>query len=145
MINPKQLEEAYHEFSTDLQKWVPEGVVNVDLKLLQDLGLLNHTEWETSISDSQLTQYFHIIETQDKVTLFNEQFAIWIVPQLINETSLTTTYISLIQGPKPHLEIVYTTIGVYNAPKYILKVLQHFLTEVQETEKAISTLGKKAN
>jgi hypothetical protein len=145
MINPKQLEDAYQEFSTNLQKWVPEGVINVDLKLLQDLGLLNHSEWENSVSDSQLTQYFHIIETQDKVTLFNEQFAIWIVPQLINEISLTTTFIALIQGLKPHLEIVYTTIGVYNAPKYILKVLQHFLTEVQETEKAISSFGKKAN
>jgi hypothetical protein len=145
MINPKQLEDAYNEFSSHLQKWVPEGVVNVDLKLLQDLGLLNHSEWENSLSDSQLTQYFHIIETQDKVTLFNEQFAIWIVPQHINETTLTTTYIALLQGPTPHLEIVFTTIGVYNAPKYILKVLQHYLTEVQETEKAISSFGKKAN
>lgn len=145
MINPKQLEEAYNEFSNNLQKWAPEGVMNVDIKLLQDLGLLNHSEWETTVSDSHLTQYFHIIETQDKVTLFNDQFAIWIVPQLVNDTSITTTYIALIQGPKPHLEIVYTTIGVYNAPKYILKVLQHFLTEVQETEKAISSFGKKLN
>jgi hypothetical protein len=145
MINPKELEEAFLEFSTNLQKWMPEGVINVDLKLLHELGLLNHSEWENSVSDSQLTQYFHIIETQDKVTLFNEQFAIWIVPQLINDTSITTTYIALLQSPKPHLEIVYTTIGVYNAPKYILKVLQHFLAEVQDTEKALSSLGKKTS
>ena len=145
MINPKELEEAFREFSTNLQKWVPEGVINIDLKVLHELDLLNHSEWENSVSDSNLTQYFHIIETPDKVTLFNDQFAIWIVPQLINETSITTTYIALIQGPKPHLEIVYTTIGVYNAPKYILKVLQHFLTEVQDTEKALSSFGKKQN
>jgi hypothetical protein len=143
MINPKNLEEAFLEFSTNLQKWAPEGVINVDLKLLHELGLLNHSEWENSITDSHLTQYFHIVETQDKVTLFNDQFAIWIVPQLINDTSITTTYIALIQALKPHLEIVYTTIGVYNAPKYILKVLQHYLEEVQDTEKALSTLGKK--
>src|SRR4029078_4113648 len=94
MINPKELEEAFSEFSTHLQKWVPEGVINVDLKLLQELDLLNHSEWENSVSDSNLTQYFHIIETQDKVTLFNDQFAIWIVPQLVNDTSSTTTYIA---------------------------------------------------
>jgi hypothetical protein len=145
MINPKELEEVYLQFSAHLQQWAPEGVMNVDLKLLHELGLLNHTEWENSATDSQLTQLFHIIETQDKVTLYNEQFAIWIVPQLIDNISMTTTYIALLQGLKPHLEIVYTTAGVYNAPKYILKVLQHFLTEVQDTEKALSSLGKKQN
>ncbi len=139
MINPKKLEEAFLEFSTDLQKWVPEGIVSVDLKLLHDLDLLNHSEWENSVNESSLTQYFHIIETADKVTLFNDQFAVWIVPQLIDDISLTTTYIALAQGEKPHLEIVYTTKGVYNAPKYILKVLQHFLIEVQDTEKALSS------
>lgn len=143
MINPKDLDESFNEFAKNPQKWVPDGIINVDLKLLQDLGLLNHTEWETSVSDSNLTQYFHIVETQDKVTLFNDQFAIWIVPQIVNDTPLTTTYIALLQGPKPHLEIIYTTIGVYNAPKYILKVLQHFLNEVQDTEKALSSFGKK--
>lgn len=144
MINPKELDDAFHDFSTNLQKWVPEGVLHVDIKLLQELGLLHMAEWENNVSDSHLTQFFHIIETQDKVTLFNEQFAIWIVPQLVNDASLTTTYIALIQSHKPHLEIVYTTSGVYNAPKYILKVLQHFLSDVQETEKALSALGKKA-
>jgi hypothetical protein len=144
MINPKELEEAFHDFSTNLQKWAPEGVLKVDIKLLQELGLLHMAEWENNVSESHLTQFFHIIETQDKVTLFNEQFAIWIVPQLNNDISMTTTYIALIQSLKPHLEIVYTTSGVYNAPKYILKVLQHFLAEVQDTEKALSTLGKKA-
>lgn len=143
MINPKVLEEAFDEFSNDIQKWVPDGIINVDLSLLHELGLLNHSEWDHSISDAHLTQYFHIIETQDRVTLFNDQFAIWIVPQLIDDNPTTTTYIALIQGPKPHLEIVYTTMGVYNAPKYILKILQHFLTEVQDTEKVLSSFGKK--
>ena len=143
MINPNILEEAYKEFSKDLLKWAPDGVVQVDLKLLSDLGLLNHAELEHSISDDQLNHYFHIIETPDKVTLFNEQFAIWIVPQVVEETPSTTTLIALLQSNKPHLEIVYLTSGVYNTPKYILKVLQHFLAEVQDTEAVISSIGKK--
>jgi hypothetical protein len=143
MINPNVLEEAYKEFSKDLLKWVPDGIIQVDLKLLNDLGLLNNAELEHSISDDQLNHYFHIIETPDKVTLFNEQFAIWIVPQLVDETPTTTTLIALLQSNKPHLEIVYLTSGVYNTPKYILKVLQHFLEEVQDTEAVISSIGKK--
>ena len=143
MINPNSLEEAFKEFSKDLSKWIPDGIIQVDMKLLNDLGLLNHAELEHSVSEAHLNHYFHIIETPDKVTLFNEQFAIWIVPELIEENPTTTTLIALLQTNKPHLEIVYTTSGVYNTPKYILKILQHYLTEVLDTEAVILSIGKK--
>ena len=113
------------------------------MKLLNDLGLLNNAELEHSLSDAHLNHYFHIIETGDKVTLFNEQFAIWIVPELVGEVPTTTTLIALMQTNKPHLELAYTTSGVYNTPKYILKILQHFIAEVQDTEAVISSIGKK--
>jgi hypothetical protein len=143
MINPTVLEDSYQEFSQNLKKWIPDGVIQVDLRLLNEMGLLNSTELEHSINEANLTLYFHIIETPDKVTLFNEQFAIWIVPQLVDEIPTTTTLIALIQTSKPRLEIVYQTTGVYNTPKYILKILQHFLTEVQDTEAVITAIGKK--
>lgn len=144
MINPKVLEEAYLEFSKDLSKWIHDGIIQVDMKLLSDLGMLSNAELEQGVSDAHLNHYFHIIETDDKVTLFNEQFAIWIVPELVQETPTTTTLIALLQGEKPHLEIAYTNSGVYNTPKYILKILQHFISEVQDTEAVISSIDKKA-
>lgn len=143
MINPSILEDAYQEFTKNLLKWVPDGIIQVDLKLLNELGILNHQELEHSVSDDHLNHYFHIIETPEKVTLFNEQFAIWIVPELIEDNPRTTTLIALLQGKQPHLEIVYMTSGVYNCPKYILKILQHYITEVQDTEAVISSIGKK--
>ena len=143
MINPSILEEAYQEFSKDLSKSVHDGVIHVDMKLLNDLGLLSSVELEQTVTDAYINQHFHIIETPDKVTLFNDQFAIWIVPELLDDIPTTTTFISLLQQSKPHLEIVYMTSGVYNTPKYILKILQHFLTEVQDTEAVISEMGKK--
>lgn len=143
MINPIVLEDAYEEFNQNLQKWIPDGIIHVDLHLLHEMGLLNSAELEHSINEANLTLYFHIIETSDKVTLFNDQFVIWIVPQLIDENPTTTTLIALLQGNKPRLEIVYRTTGVYNTPKYILKILQHFLTEVQDTEAIILAIGKK--
>jgi hypothetical protein len=143
MINPSVLEEAYQEFSKDLSKWIPDGVIQVDMKLLNDLGLLSGAELEHTVTDTYVNQHFHIIETPDKVTLFNDQFAIWIIPELLDEIPTTTTLIALLQHHKPHLEIVYVTSGVYNTPKYILKILQHFLAEVQDTEAVISAMGKK--
>ncbi len=142
MMNPIQLEEAYKDFTENFQKWAPDGFINVNLQLLQDLGLLSSTEEEHADSES-LAQQFHVIETNDKVTLFNQQFAIWIVPQVDTELPSTLILISLIQNLKPHLEIVYTTSGVYNTPQYILRVLQHFLTEVLDTEAIISSINKK--
>lgn len=142
MISPAQLEAAYKEFSENLSKWIPDGIILVNLNLLQDLGLLSHAQFESNSTD-QFMHYFHIIESQDKVTLFNEQFAIWIVPTSEQEKATTLTYISLLQADKTHLEIVFSTSGVYNTPKYILRILQHFLNEVLDTEAVISSIGKK--
>ena len=144
MINPNILEESFKEFSKDLSKWLHDGIIQVDMKLLNDLGLLSSAELAHTISDADLNHYFHIVETPDKVTLFNEQFAIWIVPELIEDAPTTTTFIALLQAHnKPHLEIAYTTSGVYNTPKYILKILQHYLAEVLDTEAVILSIGKK--
>ncbi len=143
MINPNQLEDAYREFSQNPVKWVHDGIINVNIALLNDLGLLSNAQLEQNLTTDNLSHYFHVIETVDKVTLFNDQFAIWIVPKTVDSLSSTTTFIALVTQNKPHLEIVFSTTGVYNTPKYILKILQHFLTEVQDTEALISSIGKK--
>jgi hypothetical protein len=140
-MNPIQLEEAYKNFTTNLSKWAPDGCLHVDLKLLQDLGLLG--DWESSSPSESLNQQFHVVETSDKVTLFNKQFVVWITPQLQPDISSTIIMLALIQNLQPHLEVVYVTSGVYNTPKYILKLLQHFMNEVIDTEKILSSIEKE--
>lgn len=142
MIDPIQLEDAYHEFSENLRKWIPDGIISVNMNLLHDIGLLSTEKLEAGTSDS-LTHLFHVLETAEKVTLYNEQFAIWIVPRLVDNVTSTLTYIALLNQNKPHLEIVFSTSGVYNSPKYILKILQYYLIEVTDTEAIISSIGKK--
>lgn len=142
MMNPIELEEAYRDFSENLKKWAPDGIIQVNLELLSQLGLLNYEHLEGG-SAQDVTHFFHVIETQDKITLHNDQFAIWISPKMVEQVSTTHTYIALLHQKKPHLEIVYATSGVYNTPKFILKVLQHFLIEVIDTESIISTIGRK--
>ncbi len=142
MITPKQLETAYQEFVHDLNKWIPDGITTIDLHVLNQLGLLQHEKLDTPYTDT-ISRYFQIIETDDKVTLFNEQFAVWIVPKLIEGKPITLTYIALLQQDYPHLEMAFSTAGVYNAPKYILTILHQFLKEVVDTEAVISSIDKK--
>ena len=143
MINPTELENAFKEFSENFVKWIPDGIIPVDLTLLNEMGLLNHAQFEQNASDT-FAHFFHVVETQEKVTLFNQQFAVWIVPKLIDDHPTTLTFIALLtNNAKPHLEIVFATTGVYNTPRYILKVLQHFMSEVIDTEAIISSIGKK--
>jgi hypothetical protein len=142
MINPDTLEEAFKEFTQNFSKWVPDGIIAINLSILDQMGLLNSSSLDKTTPDN-LSHNFHVVETDEKVTLYNEQFAVWLIPQNNQEGSSTTAMIALLQHNKPHLEIVYTTSGVYNTPRYILKVLQHFLTEVIDTEAIISSIRKK--
>lgn len=141
MLNPMQLEEFYQEYIQNLGKWVHDGITNVDLSLLHEFGILDSFEEEEDDPDD-LTQYFHVVESPEKVTLFNEQFSVWIVPKMEEEIPSTFVLIALNQSDKPHLEIVFTTSGVYNTPKYVLKVLQHFLVDMLETEETLTSIEK---
>ncbi len=76
--------------------WLPDGIVEVDLALLHRLGLLKyHSDEKERFS---LTRYFHVIESPDKITLINEQFLIWIVPEQINDIPATYTLICFKSG-----------------------------------------------
>jgi hypothetical protein len=140
MLNPNQIEQAYQLFINDINKWVPDGIIDVDLFLLKELGLLNQNENDEKILQSQFPFYFHVVETDDKVTLFNNQFVVWIVPQMLDGIPTTVTLISLIdhnQNLNP--EMAFSTAGVYNTPKCVLKVLRYYLTEVIDTESVIDS------
>jgi len=143
MLTPAQLEEVFIEFSQNLQKHAPDGVIAVDMHLLHDLGLLKGGKLDSSKTSEELMHYFQVHEAADKVTLFNDQFVVWILPQIIRETPLTLTFIGRLHKPKrPQLELVFSTTGVYNTPKFILKVLEHFLSEVIDTEAIISSIDR---
>ncbi|NGX60433.1 MAG: hypothetical protein KR126chlam3_01606 [Chlamydiae bacterium] len=141
-MTPNELEKAYNEFTTNFKKWAPDGIIEIDLETLCEMGLLNRDDLDEESPD-EVTQFFHVTETPDKISLHNEKFAIWIVPQLLDNIPTTHTYISQLGKEGPQLELVYATAGVYNTPKFILKVLQHFLIDVIDTDAVISSIGKK--
>ncbi len=141
MLNPIQIEEAYKEFIGNLPNWAHDGITSVDMKFLHEQGLLASLQQDQGNSDD-LTQYFHVVESVEKVTLFNEQFIVWIVPKIEGEQPLTYVLIALNHPEDAHLEVVFATRGVYNTPRYVLKVLQHFLEDMLETEETLTSFEK---
>lgn len=141
MLNPIQIEEAYKEFINSLPDCAHDGVIHVDLHFLQELGLLNHLQDDPN-DPNDLTQYFHVIESVEKVTLFNEQFIVWIIPRMEEVSPITLVLIALNYQNKVQLEVVFATSGVYNTPRYVLKILQHFLVDVLETEETLISFEK---
>ncbi len=142
MPNPQKLQQAFEDYMADLNRSLQDGVIEVNLEFLKKFDLLNKTEEQEKEMQKQFPFYFHVIETPEKVTLFNNQFAVWIVPKLVGDVPTTVTLVALIHGETPHLEIAFSTQGVYNTPKYVLKVLRHFLTEVIDTEEEIASIWK---
>lgn len=139
MLDPIKIEQTYKQFISNLPNWAHDGVLHIDLHTLHELGLLASMQNDISDTDD-LTQYFHVIESVEKVTLFNDQFIVWIIPRMDEEIPVTYVLIALNYPEEAHLEIVFTTGGVYNTPRYVLKVLQHFLLDMLETEATLTSI-----
>ncbi|MCE5294345.1 MAG: hypothetical protein LLF94_06995 [Chlamydiales bacterium] len=137
-----ELDSSYEKFMNHLPELVPDGIVHVDLQLLQKLGLL-HEEVDNDNSSS-LTRFFHVVESKEKITLFNDQFVIWIVPEKFNNEPHTLVLVALNFPPKPKLEMAFSMSGIYNTSRLVLRVLEKFLADIQENEDLISNLQNEA-
>jgi hypothetical protein len=139
-MNPAEIEEQYQDIMKDLEAWTPEGIVHVDLEYLQSLGLLAEVNGDFGQPKHPLTHYFHVIETAEKITLFNDQFVVWIVPQIFDHEPVTFALVGILAAEAVHLELVFATSGVYNTSKIVLKVLERVLEDIQENEEILDRL-----
>ena len=141
MLSPNEIDVLYKNYCENLMVLAHDGIMNVDLSVLHELGILDllHDDKE---DPNDLTQYFHVIESVEKVTLFNDQFLIWIIPKMEEETPVTYVMIAMEDEGKMNLEIVFTTAGVYNTPQYVLKVLQHYIVDMLDTEATLTAIEK---
>lgn len=127
-----QIEECYQKYIKNINSLLPEGIIEVDLKLLQKHNLLNYHKKDKQ--DRALTRYFHVIETNEKITLVNDQFVVWIIPEKVNYVPITYTLIAINKENEPHLEMAFSASGCYNSSRLVLRLLEVFLLEIQETE-----------
>ena len=140
MINPSQIEEFYKKYTEDLAKWAPDGIVKIDLSFLQSLDLLHCSDLEMEDAEQELTQMFNIVESPDKITLYNNEFVMWIVPDLGENIPVTFALVSQLLEEEPPLEMVLSIGGPYNTPRLVLKILQKLLQDIQDNDKAINHL-----
>lgn len=139
MDDLNEIEAFFKKYVKDIKSALPEGIIEVDLDLLQRLELLNYHN--PASYDTSLTRYFHVIETSEKITLVNERYIIWIVPDKIGDVSVTYTMIALNLPKGPKLELVFSASGVYNTSKLVLRVLEKYLMEIQENEDFMNSLN----
>ena len=135
MINPTKLESCFKSYIKNLKKWVPEDIIIVDLQLLQEHHLLHYHD--PAYNDPTLTRYFHVIESEEKITLINDDFVVWIVPDKIDDAPITYTLIAINRDETPELELCFITAGVYNNSKLVLRLLEKKLLEIEENEQLL--------
>lgn len=135
------LEESYNKYIKNLGNWLPEGIIEVDIELLHRFRLLNFFH-NRSFEEESLTRYFQVIESNEKITLVNDHFVIWIVPENQNDSPTTYTLIALNINDQPHLELAFSTTGVYNTSRLVLRVLEKFLAEIHENEEMLKKYQK---
>ena len=143
-MSPDELEKTYRHFTKNVKKWLPDGLIKVNLELLCELELLNKKNFDHEEPD-EVTHYFSVEEIHDKIILHNDKFVIWIVPAVIENISMTHTYISQMHNQAPKLELVYENRGIYNSPKFILQILEHFLIETLDTDALLASMKKGEN
>jgi len=131
------LDKYYEKFSENLNALIPDGIYFVDLPLLHRFDLL-HFQPSADYKDPILTQHFYVHEAQEKITLINSQFIIWITRNTAEEAPSTITLIALnYQDQEPALEAAFVAAGIYNSPSWVSKVLESFLKEIKETERIL--------
>ncbi|HXF29313.1 MAG TPA: hypothetical protein VN457_05635 [Chlamydiales bacterium] len=135
-----ELDASYEQFMKHLPKLIPDGIIEVDLEILKHFGLLGE---ELPPHSPSLTRFFHVVESKEKITLYNEQFAIWVVPESCHDEPITLVLIAINRENELKLEMGFATSGIYNTSKLVLRILEKFLAEIQETEEVISHLKER--
>ncbi|KIA77138.1 hypothetical protein DB43_GU00310 [Parachlamydia acanthamoebae] len=132
------LDEYFKKYTENLNHWIPDGIIPVDLFLLTEFDLLDSFFEEKN--PAALTRYFHVVESQDKITLINEHFVVWIIPEKFENTTKTLTLIALNYPESLTLELGFLASGVYNTSRLVLRILEKFLHEIQENEDFIKAI-----
>lgn len=136
MHNLGLIEEYYKKITNNLSDFLPEGLQNVDLDFLHMYDLL-HYHHKPEVEEENLTRYFHVLESPEKITLINDEFIIWIIPSEISSPQSTYALIALNNASLPILQTGFVAKGIYNTSHLVLKVLEKLLIEIQDTENLI--------
>jgi GTPase SAR1 family protein len=133
MKNLKEIEKSFIDCCNHLDDQGADSLIEIDLRLLHELELLNHKD------DTASTRYFKVFERPEKITLVNDDYIVWIVPMMMETHPVTMTLIAK-NKQKPSLELTLIASGVYNTSQIVLQVLEKLLQEVEENDGLLNRL-----
>ncbi len=139
MDSIEKLDDFFEHLQTNTGELLPDGLLDVNIKTLHSLHLLSNESPDTE--PAPVAHLLQAIESGGKITLFNERFVLWIVPQQEVHPPSTVIYVAQRNEDneiKP--ELGFRTAGIHNRSKTILRLIDKFLTDIQETESFISQL-----
>lgn len=137
-FDPEYIELQYKKYIDNIPNLLPDGIVDVDLDLLHRYNLLHYHSIDKEYQS--ITRYFQVNQTPEKITLINDQFVIWIIPEKTDNVSITYTLIALRTPEQLSLEVGFSNWGIYNTSRLVLRVLEKFLFEIQENESVLNAL-----
>ena len=141
MDDISEIDLYYKKYAKELNNYLPDGLILVDIDLLQELDLLTFHHQK---NDPAFTRYFQVIESEEKITLINEQFIVWIVPEKRESEAFTYILIALNTSDAPHLELAFRVSGAYNTSRLVLRLLERYLYEITETEDSLKNFTKQS-
>lgn len=135
MDNLYLYENDYRNYIENFHKGSPEALLSLDLALLNQLDLLDSFQNSSFLSPEAS---FRVFETDEKITLINSHFIIWIIPQRVESMPITYILIASLEGNQTHFELAFSATGIYNNSRLILRVLEKLLLEINETNKELN-------
>ena len=141
MADFSKLEATFQKYAGDLGSSAPAGVIQVNLALLHQLGLLGTLHLDREVCADTISNLFHVMESPEKITLYNDRFIVWIVPEIVSGKPITYALVAVNNPETTQLELAFTADGIYNTSRIVLRVLERLLEEVQNTEQELSKIN----
>lgn len=149
----------FYTFRSNITAFSPDGVLNVDINLLQSLHMLTlksslqplDTELEQSLFSSYLsllpfsswTRFATVKEDEEKIILYTGTFVAWIFTEPQDAQSTIAAIGRYKQKEDSSIEITpeiaYTFRGIYNQPKFILSLVDKAFLEIEETDESLTS------
>lgn len=133
----EELDSCFRQLSSRLRQALPDGIELVNLETLSSLNLLAE---KTNPPRQVPWHYFHVHDSGDRITLYNDRFIAWIIPESEHEEPSTLVIIAKDDQTGIHPEVGFLTKGPYNSSKTVLRILERYIDDIDENETCIQKL-----
>ena len=138
MVSIEELDAFFEHLTKNTSELIPDGILDINIKTLHSFHLLTEESQESGVTP--VAHLLQAVESNGKITLFNERFVLWIVPQQDANPPCTIVFVAQHNDHQIKPELAFRTAGIHNRSKTILRLIDKFLVEIQETESLISQL-----